>query len=195
MTELEIGMLSQMRDWLPFLAELAFWPKVLVTLIVLALAAFVLTAIWAPRQVRKADIDITAEKPKQETALQFASIDPYEIRDKIDSLPPFQQNKAKENYLGIGVKWKGKFSHITEQASGSIRVSLQAVPRVAVPGIARPVWVDFSVRLSDYPQLKIIEKDTGLSVIGRIVGFDQVGAIMLDYVKISFPWDQNKTDD
>jgi len=56
-------MFTQIRDWLPFLAGFAFWPKVVVTIIVLALVAFILIAIWAPRQVQRTGVEVDQVLP------------------------------------------------------------------------------------------------------------------------------------
>ena len=54
-------MSAQIKDWLPFLAGLAFWPKIIVTIIVLASAAFILIAMWTPKV--KPDVSCSMEYP------------------------------------------------------------------------------------------------------------------------------------
>ncbi|MFH0813746.1 MAG: hypothetical protein V2A69_13055 [Pseudomonadota bacterium] len=134
------------------------------------------------------------EEPKEQTTPQITSINPYEIREKINSLPPYQQDEVRKNYRGLWVEWKGRFSHIESQKGGSTKVSLQAVPREPTKGIVRPVWLECTVQLSDYPQFKIMEKDTEVTVVGRIAGFDLVSTIVLDDVKLSFQETERKPD-
>ena len=126
------------------------------------------------------------EKPKLETKPQITHIDPYEIREKINLLPPYQQDEARKNYLGVWVEWKGRFRHVEKQEDGSIKVSLQALQPKSIKGIVGSVWFDCTVQLSDYPQLKIMDQGTEVTVIGKIVGFDLVDTIVLDDVKLSF---------
>jgi hypothetical protein len=127
----------------------------------------------------------TIEKSKLETTPQITHIDPYSIREKINLLPPYQQDEARKNYLGVWIEWKGRFSHMEKQEDGSIKVSFQAVQPKSIKGIVGSVWFDCTVRLSDYPQLKIMDKGTEVIVIGKIVGFDLVDTIVLDDVKLS----------
>ena len=157
--------------------DLRPWPTVLVVL------GFFLIVLGIYLQFRLQPKAIA--KPKQEITPQITSIDPYEIREKINSLPPYQQDEARKNYLGLWVEWKGRFNHIEKQEDGSIKVSLRAVQPKSIKGIVGSAWIDFTVQLSDYPQLKIMDQGKEVTVKGKIAGFDEIGTIVLDDVKLS----------
>ena len=46
----------------------------------------------------------------------------------------------------------------------------------------------------DYPQIKIIDKGSEITVAGRIAGFDLVSTIVLDAVNLSFKLSEKKPD-
>ena len=44
-------MIDKIREWLPFLAGLSFWPKLFVSVIAILILVAFLIAIWAPEKV------------------------------------------------------------------------------------------------------------------------------------------------
>lgn len=55
--------INQIREWLPFLAGLGSWPKIIVSIIVLALAVLILIAMWSPKQIQRVIVKVDKVLP------------------------------------------------------------------------------------------------------------------------------------
>ena len=96
--ELE-NMITQIKNWLPFLAGLAFWPKVFVTIIVLALAAFILIATWAPEQVQKTGVEIVQVLP----VFVYSNNDQGYLEMGISLIAKVRSNNNNSTVSGINI--------------------------------------------------------------------------------------------
>jgi len=56
-------MIDKIREWLPFLAALSFWPKLLVSVIAILILVVFLMAIWAPDKVNLAALEVQQVLP------------------------------------------------------------------------------------------------------------------------------------
>jgi len=126
------------------------------------------------------EISTTQTKPTTQKEMKISSLDPYEIINKINSSPPYQQAEVSKNYVGLWVEWKGKFNHIEDMGNDLIKISLQAISKEPQKGYQRSIWIDFITQIS--PELKTMNKGKEITIKGRIAGFDLVDTIILDNV-------------
>ncbi len=102
---------------------------------------------------------------------------PGEIAQSISDLPPFQQNTAKENYIGINICWDLTLSLVYSKEEDIVSLMCQS------KGYSRYVGVEIS--LNRYPQIKVIHKDQRLIVYGEIKDIESSGPQVIAH-KIEF---------
>jgi hypothetical protein len=89
------------------------------------------------------------------------SLLPKTIVKEVDSYPPLQRNQIEDSYKGIKVEWKTKFQEAHLRNDGTTHLML--LDRGSYP------WVYCDVRVSDYPELKVIKEGTIIWVSGEII--------------------------
>ena len=89
-------MIDKIKAWLPFLAGLGLFPKIIVTLIVVCVAVLILIALWWPDQISKTDNQKTAINPQKNI---FKNTLNKNQQKKIDEnqLPKVELNVDKNN--------------------------------------------------------------------------------------------------
>ncbi|SRR5258708_4064355 len=70
---------------------------------------------------------------------------PDEIRDQINSLPPFQRRSAARAYHGLEVCWQGLFQHVEERPLGGVVITVKcynpinySAERISCDGVLTP---------------------------------------------------------
>jgi hypothetical protein len=92
---------------------------------------------------------------------------PVQIRNNIDSCPPYQRKAKIESYLGLSVQWRTTLQHIDDRAEGV--VGLMMLDRGNYP------WIYCTVNTKEYPELKVAGKGTRMWVAGVLDGIDTAG--------------------
>lgn len=106
------------------------------------------------------------------------------IIDAINNAPPFQRNTIAQNYRGIYVKWRGKLWDVEKSPFSSPESS---DVRVRLFTDKLPYSILFTVSISQYPTLKVLEKDYYITVFGKIISCSGEGmSVELDVEKIEF---------
>jgi hypothetical protein len=93
-------------------------------------------------------------------------ITPAYIKKDVKNRPLYQQRDALKHYTGLYVDWMMKLSSVKEEKDGNIRVSLDFDP-----GILSAVFC--TVKISDYPELKIMNEGTKIQVKGKIATIEE----------------------
>ncbi len=101
---------------------------------------------------------------------------PSEIISSIKNRPPYQQQDARKYYIGLKVNWKGKLSNAHPEDKKRISVFLRSDEW-------RNVFVRFSVKQTDYPELKSMDENTEIKIQGTILDVG-LSEITLENVKI-----------
>ncbi len=104
---------------------------------------------------------------------------PAEIREHLDSLPPFQKEVVKDSFVGLKVCWRASFLSVSKSyGSTEHRLSLYYGnnPRDIV---ACAICVD------DYPRLKVALRDERIEIAGTIKSAEF--GIELTDVSLFFP--------
>jgi hypothetical protein len=91
-----------------------------------------------------------------------------EIDDQISALPPFQQNGAENNYVGLKIKWKAKVSLIFPGNGNTVRISCNDTS-----GYFR--YIHIKVNLSEYPKFKSMSEKEEFWIYGEIAGMEASG--------------------
>lgn len=99
------------------------------------------------------------------------------IFDDIESRPPFQQDDVKKHYIGTRIRFKGVLSYLSKRGNDEVYIRLNHDPDNRYPRVS------FVVKVTNYPQLKFIEDNAPLAVVGRIAGLG-VSEALLEGVKI-----------
>jgi hypothetical protein len=100
---------------------------------------------------------------------------PPEIQKELNQLPPYLEEKAKENYNGLKVCWRLELYSIRTVSKSIVRISFY--PKNSLVS----VWVE--VDINAYPELKISKKDEQFWVKGKIMSADR-SSIKLDETSI-----------
>ena len=87
-----------------------------------------------------------------------------EIMARIESTPPFQQNDVKRHYVGLAVNWQTRLLSISKCGEEMLKVLLI----VDENGERHVGACTCEVSLAKYPELKILNKDHQMRVIGKI---------------------------
>jgi len=95
-------MIDKIREWLPFLAGLSFWPKVLVSVIALLILVAFLIAIWAPEKV-----NLTALEAQQVLPAYIYSHDSSGYPHMGISMIVKVKNRSKKSLVN-GINLRGK---------------------------------------------------------------------------------------
>jgi hypothetical protein len=114
------------------------------------------------------------------SALTFA-----ELRDAKLSAPPFQRKDVAAAYDGFVVNWTGKFFSARKDDDDLVTVGLD------FDDYSPSVWC--RVRLSVYPEIKVLRTGTPIRALGRIKHMDET--LQLDDVVLSFPNSSPRTAD
>jgi hypothetical protein len=78
-------MIEQIKSWLPFLATLGLFPKIILTVLVVSLCALLLVAIWAPSHItdiKKSEGNGEKTKIANKDVILFAQWDSGIIRER-----------------------------------------------------------------------------------------------------------------
>jgi len=107
----------------------------------------------------KADPDLNLES---ENLTNPISVTAKYIRKQINLLPPFQQKDAIKHYIGLTIDWEMNF-HTAEQNDGDI-----AHVTLVIDKEGRPDFASCDVKLSQYPELKVMQEGKKIRVKAKI---------------------------
>lgn len=92
---------------------------------------------------------------------------PIEIAQSIKNLPPFQQNTAEENFVGIKICWELTLSLVHKRGENIVILMCES------KGYSRYVGVEASI--NEYPQIRVINEGQRLKVFGQITDIEASG--------------------
>ena len=101
------------------------------------------------------------------------------IFDDIESRPPFQRDDVKKHYIGTRIRFEGVLRSLSKRENDEVYIMLNHGPDNWYPR------VNFVVKVTDYPQLKFLEKNAPMAVVGRIADLVASDATLED-VKIEW---------
>jgi hypothetical protein len=111
------------------------------------------------------DVDLD---PQNNAALKKAngqtSLTATEIGERLANLPPFQKEDALKHYIGLSVDWEMDFSSAKKNGEDLVRVILNNSGKFS--------FASFSVKLSEYPEIKVMLKAKKIRVQGKINSID-----------------------
>jgi hypothetical protein len=105
------------------------------------------------------------DRMRAQRALRVMPITFAEIFAAIDAAPPLERDAVAARYRGIAVQW----STWLRSARGTGRDDEVAVRLVTSESIRT---VACTVRLSEYPELRVVLQETRIQITGRIAGVD-----------------------
>jgi hypothetical protein len=117
--------------------------------------------------------------PRNETL----QIDPLQLCAKLRVVPPLREDEFKQDYRGFWVNWWTTLSSASKDWSDSDRCHLQLHPELPE---GYTTLVECSVRLADYPILKVLQRGARLRVKGQIDDFS-LFSVRLANAMIDFP--------
>jgi TIR domain-containing protein len=124
---------------------------------------------------------------KQKDQLPFRTetiqIDALQLCAKLRSVPPLTEEDFKKDYKGFWVCWWTTLSSATKDSFDSDLCRLQLLPELS-EGYTTPI--ECSVRLADYPILKVLQRGARLRVRGQIDDFS-LFSVRLANATIEFP--------
>jgi len=82
-----------------------------------------------------------------------------DIVQTIEKLPPYQREEAAKNYVGLPISWETTFV--------SLSIS-QDIARLFLNINDRYPWITCSVKLNEYPELKVANSGTRIRLTGSI---------------------------
>jgi hypothetical protein len=101
------------------------------------------------------------------------------ILGEIESRPPFQRDDVKKHYIGTRIRFKGVLRSLSKRENDEVKIRLNTAPDNWYPR------VNFVAKVAVYPQLKFLEENAPMSVVGRIMDLGAAEATLED-VKIEF---------
>ncbi len=115
------------------------------------------------------NISVGDSQPKQPDLIQSNTRSPTltlsQIRNDIESAPPYQQEDRKRCYVGQRIDWQTKlFSVKREDKDGNVDVTLKTEEIEHNSELCGCV-----VRLDHYPELKVLPRGTRIRVVGKIL--------------------------
>lgn len=105
-------------------------------------------------------------------------IKPSEIYSTLQKLPPYQRDAVKDSYLGQKIKMDLNFENI-------IKLNNNSSVLIFSEENSLHCWIHAEVNIEDYPQFKILPKNTILNVEGEISSFEGYD-ILINIIHFSF---------
>ena len=102
---------------------------------------------------------------------------------KLKGVPPLGEEEFKKHYKGFWVRWWTTLSSAATHWSDPVLCQLQLLPEEP-EGYTTPI--ECTVRLADYPVLKVLQRGSRLRVLGQIGDFD-LFSVRLENVKLELP--------
>jgi len=115
---------------------------------------------------------------------------PQEIQARLDSLPPFQQLKVKDSYVGLKVRWSLYFGSLYPHPSGANDYFVYLMTAKGKTAVDR--MITCPIRISDFPRLQIASAGDEIVVTGTIEKIDL--GINLKDVHLGFPEPTERTE-
>lgn len=109
---------------------------------------------------------------------QWSHPSPQDIFSDIDALPPYLQETARQNYIGLSVTW-GVTLFSTSDSTDGLWIYALPLDRSS-PGVT------FTIDTNAYPQIKTMPKGHEFTVQGVITSVDSL-AIHLGDCHLTFP--------
>jgi len=119
------------------------------------------------------------EMPKQRQIGEPIYITPQDIKEAIDSSPPYMQDDVCNNFAGNWLSASGFLLFLHKHDSDVVQVGVRKE-------LTDPI-VYFNVNISDYSAFKIIKEGTPLCVIGRIYKIKYLTNVYIEDISIEFP--------
>jgi len=113
------------------------------------------------------DIKENSQQPPQqseEPSIEYREHPtPSEIKDEIGGLPPYQQDKAGDNYVGLKVQWHLRLflTFTSDSDPNVIKIAL-----VEDSSLSPTVWCNIDIR--EHPEIKTTDQYSGVFVKGEI---------------------------
>ena len=92
----------------------------------------------------------------------FLSMTVEEILEEVNNRPLYQHDEAKTYYIGSRIRFIGVLFSLDKVENEMVYVYLSPEKEWEVPKVR------FKVKISDYPQLKIMKRNARVSVSGKI---------------------------
>lgn len=91
----------------------------------------------------------------------MSNLSPRKIIDTIKRSSPFRIESVERDFIGINVKdWKVSLEYVRKKSGGIVRLSALAGPFYP--------WVYTDVKLSTYPEIKVLRKNAKFKISGTI---------------------------
>jgi hypothetical protein len=142
----------------------SFGYKVLLILLLLSILITLLVSI----KNRHGKINKSESTPNNLEKLQLDSLEcskptPSEIYDEIYKQPPLLRDQFAKNYVGLTIKWTGKFYHAENKGNDNIEISISSNNQLVYTIIS----------LKDYPIFKTLQPESvRLKISGVITSVD-----------------------
>ncbi len=107
------------------------------------------------------------ESNKIKNGLNNINLTRGQIIEEIEKSPPFQQNEILKHYIGLSIDWNMKLSSVDKASNDNIKVTFGDIGSFDGYGITTCI-----VKLSDYPELAIMKRDTKIRIEAKIDSID-----------------------
>ena len=117
-----------------------------------------------PQQSEEPSTEYVEHPSPEETSIEYREHPtPSEIKNEIGGLPPYQQDKAGDNYVGLKVQWHLKLllTFTSDSDPNVIKIALTEDPS-SFP----TVWCNIDIR--EHPEIKTTDQYSGVFVKGEI---------------------------
>jgi hypothetical protein len=115
----------------------------------------------------------------QDAVASIPGLTPSAIREAIGREPPLQRDSHCERYLGLSVEWRCSFIKADKKGTDLIRVMVEE------PEAGFGAFVVFDVKLSDYPEFRVLEQKA-IFIVKGVISSVELGWIELKDAQIAF---------
>ncbi|MBE4076687.1 hypothetical protein BTR40_06775 [Vibrio parahaemolyticus] len=115
--------------------------------------------------ISSAEVEEPVRKSKSSCA-EFSSLDVKTIIAQIHDSPPYQRQEIEKSYNGIKLCVSGHLNKVSEDYRDKNKVRVQLSPY----GLGDFHSVYFSILPSEFPEIKILNRNSLIKVSGTIVG-------------------------
>jgi hypothetical protein len=130
-----------------------------------------ITGWWSCQGINRKDANIVQPAEPRQAARGKTSLTPSGIRARLEALSPYQQKRAKADYVGLEVDWPVKLYSIDEKGLAHFSHDYSSIY--------------CTLDLGEYPEMKVAAKDQRFRIRGRIAKLISLYAFELENAVVS----------
>lgn len=119
------------------------------------------------------------QSPPPAVIAKLSTVTAKEIRDALQSVPPFQQGEIKEFYIGQPIDWNCSLSSANKLKGGRVDVSLNCED-------GSSMTCHGEVLLREYPQLRVLPTRKPVRITGTVKKFSGLYHIWVKDAKLYY---------